>query len=172
MAPRLLTIEGRKGENRGQASRKSPRNLREKISQATSLSSRSLLANPPRAAAIPGRRGSGDTLSQTPPVSLGSAPGQTGTACGRGDGLKRRDFITMLGGACAVAERSAREAVGYGVGRPAQQLSWMIDGSAPFGRASRMLAISKGAISQSSIARPMLASTACRHWPPIWCPTA
>src|SRR6516164_7434323 len=99
LAPGLLTIEGRKGENRGQASRKSPRNLREKISQATSLSSRSLLANPPRAAAIPGRRGSGDTLSQTPPVSLGSAPGQTGTARGRGDGLKRRDFITLLGGA-------------------------------------------------------------------------
>jgi len=46
LAPGLLTIEGRQGENRGQASRKSPRNLREKISQATSLSSRSLLANP------------------------------------------------------------------------------------------------------------------------------
>ena len=35
-------------------SRKSPRNLQKKISQATSLSSRSLLANPPRAAATPG----------------------------------------------------------------------------------------------------------------------
>ena len=46
LAAGLLTIEGRQGENRGQASRKSPRNLREKISQATSLSSRSLLANP------------------------------------------------------------------------------------------------------------------------------
>src|SRR3954471_9437593 len=41
----------------------------------------------------------------------------------------------------------------------------MIDGSAPFGRASRMVAISRGAISQSNIARPILASTGCRQWP-------
>jgi hypothetical protein len=36
-------------------SRKSPRNLHEKMSQLTSLSSRSLLANSPRAAAIADR---------------------------------------------------------------------------------------------------------------------
>jgi hypothetical protein len=54
LAAGLLTIKGRQGENRGQASRKSPRNLREKISEPTSLSSRSLLANPqlPRQAQV------------------------------------------------------------------------------------------------------------------------
>src|SRR6516164_5968202 len=91
LAPGLLTIKGRQGENRGQRpvarpqhpplrdllvrrfdvvepdttldpglgrrlpgiSRKSPRNLHEKMSRVTSLSSRSLLASPPRAAATP-----------------------------------------------------------------------------------------------------------------------
>jgi hypothetical protein len=40
---------------------------------------------------------------------------------------------------------------------------WMIGRSAPFDRASRMLAISKVAISQSNIARPILALTDCRQ---------
>src|SRR5262249_22930025 len=29
----------------------------------------------------------------------------------------------------------------------------------------------EAAISQSNIARPMVASTDCQHWPPIWWPT-
>src|SRR5215813_10059104 len=47
----------------------------------------------------------------------------------------------------------------------------MIDSWRPFGRASRTLAISKAAMSQSNIARLMAASTDCRHWPPSWWPT-
>src|SRR5262245_25245676 len=44
----------------------------------------------------------------------------------------------------------------------------MIAISAPFGRASRMLVTSKAEISQSNIARPMVASSDCQHWPPNW----
>src|SRR6516165_5622715 len=47
----------------------------------------------------------------------------------------------------------------------------MIDKSMLFGRASRRLAISRATMSQSNIARPILTSTDCRHWPLIWWPT-
>jgi hypothetical protein len=75
LAAGLLTIEGRQGENRGQASRKSQRNLREKISEPTSLSSRSLLANPqlPRPAEVgvkPRLAWLGRHSAKTRPVSL------------------------------------------------------------------------------------------------------
>src|SRR5215468_6013610 len=44
----------------------------------------------------------------------------------------------------------------------------MIDRSAIFGRALKRLAISKGGMSRSNIARPMVISTDCRRWPPSW----
>jgi len=86
--------------------------------------------------------------------------------------LKRRDFITLLGGAAlwpsvARAKQSVMALVGLlsSAQLDDRQVRAIRQGLKDAG-------ISKGAISQSSIARPMLASTACRHWPPIWCPTA
>jgi hypothetical protein len=86
--------------------------------------------------------------------------------------MKRREFITLLGSAAAAWPLAAR-AQQQGVALLGLLSGTQLDDQRfeAVRQGLKKSAISKAAISQSSIARPMVVLTGYRHWPPRWSPT-